>query len=74
MHPAVGLPLERLVPKRGIVIGENYLPEGTTIGVGIQKYLFKQKFLLTNIRLKDEPLGCSSQQTRLRRRRSHLST
>ncbi|GME62452.1 cytochrome P450 [Neofusicoccum parvum] len=32
-HPAVGLPLSRVVPKGGIVIAGRYFPEGTNIGV-----------------------------------------
>lgn len=32
MHPAVGLLLERLVPKGGAEIGGVHLPEGTVVG------------------------------------------
>lgn len=33
MHPAVGLLLERLVPKGGADVGGVWLPEGTVIGM-----------------------------------------
>ncbi|KIX10083.1 uncharacterized protein Z518_01164 [Rhinocladiella mackenziei CBS 650.93] len=33
MHPAVGLLLERHVPKGGVTLGDHFLPEGTIVGV-----------------------------------------
>ncbi len=32
-HPAVALPLERIVPEGGIQINQWHIPEGTTIGI-----------------------------------------
>ena len=32
MHPAVGLPLERIVPSNGLTVGEVYIPPGTIVG------------------------------------------
>ncbi|KAI0571419.1 CypX Cytochrome P450 [Pyrenophora tritici-repentis] len=33
LHPAVGLPLERVVPPGGATICEQYFPEGTIVGI-----------------------------------------
>lgn len=33
IHPAVALPLERIVPKDGLQINQHFIPEGTTIGI-----------------------------------------
>lgn len=33
MHPPFCLPFERVVPKGGIMVGENYFPEGTVVGM-----------------------------------------
>ncbi|KAK4949754.1 hypothetical protein LTR10_011596 [Elasticomyces elasticus] len=32
LHPAVGMPLERIVPEEGITISGKYIPQGTVIG------------------------------------------
>lgn len=32
MHPAVGLPLERIVPAQGLQVGDAIIPAGTTVG------------------------------------------
>ncbi|KAJ4367181.1 hypothetical protein N0V83_007711 [Neocucurbitaria cava] len=32
MHPAVGLPLERIVPSTGLTVGEIFIPPGTNVG------------------------------------------
>ncbi|KAL3494848.1 cytochrome P450 [Aspergillus germanicus] len=33
LHPPFNLPFERVVPKGGMAVGENYFPEGTIIGM-----------------------------------------
>jgi hypothetical protein len=33
LHPGVGFPLERYVPKGGLVVGDVLLPEGTIVGM-----------------------------------------
>lgn len=33
LHPGVGLPLERVVPKGGTTMCGKFLPEGTTVGI-----------------------------------------
>lgn len=33
LHPGVGFPLERFVPKEGLTIGDVFIPEGTIIGM-----------------------------------------
>ncbi|KAL4882674.1 cytochrome P450 [Aspergillus karnatakaensis] len=33
LHPPFCLPLERVVPKGGITVGESFLPEGTVVGM-----------------------------------------
>lgn len=33
LHPPFCLPFERVVPKGGIMIGDNYFPEGTVVGM-----------------------------------------
>ncbi|RDW86985.1 cytochrome P450 [Aspergillus mulundensis] len=33
LHPPFCLPFERIVPKGGMMLGENYLPEGTVVGM-----------------------------------------
>ncbi|KAE8446600.1 hypothetical protein EG329_011793 [Mollisiaceae sp. DMI_Dod_QoI] len=32
LHPAIGLPLERVVPTQGLQVGEYFLPAGTVVG------------------------------------------
>ncbi len=32
MHPAVGLPLERIVPAHGLQVGDSFIPAGTIVG------------------------------------------
>ncbi|OHE96886.1 cytochrome P450 oxidoreductase [Colletotrichum orchidophilum] len=33
VHPAAGLPLERIVPKGGVTIGGRFFPEGSVVGI-----------------------------------------
>jgi cytochrome P450 len=33
LHPAVGMPLERVVPREGLTVGNVHLPAGTIVGM-----------------------------------------